>query len=152
MTVLTAGTLGASAAGQIAAQTTNGEIPQRPFGKTGIKVSAIGLGGSHIGNPSDENEGIRIVRTAIDNGITFMDNCWDYHNGKSEVVMGKALRDGYRQKVFLMTKFDGRTKQAAANQIDESLKPCRPITSISSNFTRIYGSKIPIAFLLMEGR
>jgi aryl-alcohol dehydrogenase-like predicted oxidoreductase len=122
MTVLTAGTLGASAAGQIAAQTTNGEIPQRPFGKTGIKVSAIGLGGSHIGNPSDENEGIRIVRTAIDNGITFMDNCWDYHNGKSEIVMGKALRDGYRQKVFLMTKFDGRTKQATASQIDESLQ------------------------------
>jgi predicted aldo/keto reductase-like oxidoreductase len=65
---------------------------------------------------------MRIVRTAIDNGITFMDNCWDYHNGKSEIVMGKALRDGYRQKLFLMTKFDGRRKQAAARKIDESLK------------------------------
>jgi len=120
--VLTAGTLGASVAGDAAAQASNGEIPQRPFGKTDIKVSAIGLGGSHIGNPKDENEGIRIVRTAIDNGITFMDNCWDYHDGKSEVVMGRALRDGYRQKVFLMTKFDGRTKAATARQIDESLQ------------------------------
>lgn len=103
-------------------ETRSGDMVYRQFGKTGIKVSAIGLGGSHIGNPKDENEGIRIVRSAIDRGITFMDNCWDYHNGKSEVVMGKALRDGYRQKVFLMTKFDGRTKAATASQIDESLK------------------------------
>jgi aryl-alcohol dehydrogenase-like predicted oxidoreductase len=93
----------------------------RTFGQTGIKVSAIGLGGSHIGNP-EEKEGIRIVRSAIDRGMTFMDNCWDYHDGKSEVVMGKALRDGYRQKVFLMTKFDGRTKAATGKQINESLK------------------------------
>jgi len=120
--LLTAGTLAASVAAHAAAPPASGEIPQRPFGKTGIKVSAIGLGGSHIGDPKDENEGIRIVRTAIDNGITFMDNCWDYHNGKSEVVMGKALRDGYRQRVFLMTKFDGRTKAATAQQIDESLQ------------------------------
>jgi aryl-alcohol dehydrogenase-like predicted oxidoreductase len=99
-----------------------GDMVYRTFGTTGIKVSAIGLGGSHIGNPKDENEGIRLVRTAVDRGITFMDNCWDYHDGKSEVVMGKALRDGYRQKVFLMTKFDGRTKAATARQIDESLQ------------------------------
>jgi len=112
----------ASVAVHDAAQAASGKIPQRPFGKSGIKVSAIGLGGSHIGDPKDENEGIRIVRTAIDNGITFMDNCWDYHNGKSEVVMGKALRDGYRQRVFLMTKFDGRTKAATTRQIDESLE------------------------------
>ncbi len=105
-----------------AQETRSGDMVYRQFGKTGIKVSAIGLGGSHIGNPPDENEGIRIVRSAIDRGITFMDNCWDYHDGKSEVVMGKALRDGYRQKVFLMTKFDGRTKAATARQIDESLK------------------------------
>jgi aryl-alcohol dehydrogenase-like predicted oxidoreductase len=122
MGVLTAGTVAASVTVHDAAQPASGKIPQRPFGKSGIKVSAIGLGGSHIGDPKDENEGIRIVRTAIDNGITFMDNCWDYHNGKSEVVMGKALRDGYRQKVFLMTKFDGRTKAATARQIDESLQ------------------------------
>src|SRR3954453_6123475 len=99
-----------------------GDVVFRTFGTTGIKVSAIGLGGSHIGNPKDENEGIRLVRTAVDRGITFMDNCWDYHDGKSEVVMGKALRDGYRQKVFLMTKFDGRTKASTAKQIDESLQ------------------------------
>jgi len=100
----------------------SGDMIYRPFGKTGIKVSAIGLGGSHVGSAKDENEGIRIVRTAVDRGITFLDNCWDYHDGKSEEVMGKALRDGYRQKVFLMTKFDGRTKASTARQIDESLK------------------------------
>ena len=94
----------------------------RAFGSTGEKVSAIGLGGHHIGRPKDPAEGIRIIRTAIDRGITFMDNCWDYHDGESERRMGIALRDGYRQKVFLMTKFDGRTRQATAGQIDESLR------------------------------
>lgn len=93
----------------------------RTLGRTGEKISAIGLGGFHIGNPP-EAEGIKIIRTAIDRGITFMDNCWDYHDGGSEVRMGKALRDGYRDKVFLMTKIDGRNKAAAAKQIDESLK------------------------------
>lgn len=93
----------------------------RTLGRTGEKVSAIGLGGHHIGRPKDEQEGIKIVRSAIDRGINFMDNCWDYHDGGSEIRMGKALRDGYRQKVFLMTKIDGRTKEAAAKQIDESL-------------------------------
>jgi predicted aldo/keto reductase-like oxidoreductase len=94
----------------------------RTLGKTGEKVSAIGLGGYHIGIQSTVDESIRIIRTAIDNGITFMDNCWDYNGGESEKRMGQALRDGYRQKVFLMTKFDGRTKGAAAQQIDESLR------------------------------
>ena len=98
-----------------------GEVPHRILGRTGEKVSAIGLGGHHIGRQKDEKESIRIIRTAIDAGITFMDNCWDYHDGGSEVRMGKALRDGYREKVFLMTKIDGRTKKAAAEQIDESL-------------------------------
>jgi aryl-alcohol dehydrogenase-like predicted oxidoreductase len=72
--------------------------------------------------PREEAEGIRIVRSAIDRGINFMDNCWDYHGGGSELRMGKALRDGYRQKVFLMTKIDGRTKAAASKQIEESLR------------------------------
>src|SRR5882672_4062385 len=94
----------------------------RSLGKTGEKVSAIGLGGYHIGHPLDPADGIRIIRKAIDRGITFMDNCWDYHDGDSEVRMGKALSDGYRQRVFLMTKIDGRTKAVAAKQIDESLK------------------------------
>ena len=104
-----------------AAQTRSGDMLYRTLGRTGEHVSAIGLGGYHIGVPSDENEGILLVRTAVDRGINFLDNCWDYHDGKSEVWMGKALRDGYRHKVFLMTKFDGRTKPSTAKQIDESL-------------------------------
>jgi aryl-alcohol dehydrogenase-like predicted oxidoreductase len=82
----------------------------------------VGLGGYHLGKQADEQESIRIIRTAIDNGVNFMDNCWDYNDGASESRMGKALRDGYRQQVFLMTKIDGRTKNAAAKQIDESLR------------------------------
>jgi len=103
------------------AETTN-EIPLRLLGRTGEKVSAIGLGGYHIGIQGDEQLSFRIIRSAIDRGITFMDNCWDYNDGESEVRMGKALRDGYRQKVFLMTKIDGRTKALATKQIDESLQ------------------------------
>lgn len=103
-------------------QSRRGEMIYRTLGRTGEKVSVVGLGGHHIGRPKDEQEGIRLVRTAIDRGINFMDNCWDYHNGGSEIRMGKALKDGYRDKVFLMTKIDGRTKVAAAKQIDESLQ------------------------------
>jgi predicted aldo/keto reductase-like oxidoreductase len=97
-------------------------IPYRTLGHTGEKVSLLGLGGFHIGIQPTVEESIRIIRTAIDNGINFLDNCWDYNNGESEIRMGKALRDGYRQKVFLMTKIDGRTKDAAAKQLDESLQ------------------------------
>jgi aryl-alcohol dehydrogenase-like predicted oxidoreductase len=116
--------LGALAAMGLAAgaQTKTNSMIYRTLGKTGEKVSAIGLGGFHIGGPKDPNEGIRIVRSAVDRGITFLDNCWDYHDGESERRMGRALRDGYRQKAFLMTKFDGRTRKATAQQIDESLK------------------------------
>ncbi|HLY17072.1 MAG TPA: aldo/keto reductase [Bryobacteraceae bacterium] len=105
-----------------AAQTNAGGMIYRTLGRTGERVSAIGLGGYHIGVPQDEQDGIKIIRSAVDQGINFLDNCWDYHDGKSEVVMGKALRDGYRHKVFLMTKFDGRTKKSTASQIDESLQ------------------------------
>lgn len=104
------------------AESKSGDMIYRTLGRTGEKVSALGLGGYHIGVPKDEADGIRIIRTAIDRGITFLDNCWDYHNGGSEIRMGKALRDGYRDKVFLMTKIDGRTKTLAARQIDESLQ------------------------------
>jgi predicted aldo/keto reductase-like oxidoreductase len=97
------------------------EMPYRTLGRTQERISAIGLGGYHIGIP-EEAEGIRLIRSAVDQGITFMDNCWDYHDGLSEVRMGKALRDGYRAKVFLMTKIDGQTRSLAANQIDESLQ------------------------------
>jgi len=94
----------------------------RTLGKTGEKVSAIGLGGYHVGHPPDPADAIRIVHSAIDRGITFMDNSWDYHDGESERRMGNALREGLRQKVFLMTKFDGRTKDSTARQINESLQ------------------------------
>jgi aryl-alcohol dehydrogenase-like predicted oxidoreductase len=94
----------------------------RKLGRTGVEVSAIGLGGYHIGVPKDEKEGIKIIRTGIDAGITFMDNSWDYHDGGSEICMGKALKDGYRNKVFLMTKIDGRTRKEAARQIDDCLR------------------------------
>ncbi|HEX3251947.1 MAG TPA: aldo/keto reductase [Pyrinomonadaceae bacterium] len=98
-------------------------MPTRILGRTGVEVSLIGLGGWHLGfNYIDEQLTIRIIRTAIDNGINFMDNCWDYNEGASEIRMGKALRDGYRERVFLMTKIDGRTKEEATKQLDESLR------------------------------
>jgi predicted aldo/keto reductase-like oxidoreductase len=99
-----------------------GEMPYRVLGRSGEKVSLLGLGGYHIGAQKDEEESIRIVRTAIDNGVNFLDNCWDYHNGESEIRMGKALRDGYRKKAFLMTKIDGQVKDVAAKQLDDSLR------------------------------
>jgi len=101
---------------------TKGEVPRRTLGRTGEKVSMVGLGGYHIGSQKDEQESIRIIRTALDYGINFLDNCWDYNGGESEVRMGKALRDGYRQRAFVMTKIDGRTKKAAAQQLEESLR------------------------------
>jgi aryl-alcohol dehydrogenase-like predicted oxidoreductase len=104
-----------------AGETTEG-IARRSLGRTGEKVSIVGLGGYHIGNQKDERESIQIIRTAIDNGINFLDNCWDYNGGESEIRMGKALQDGYRQRAFLMTKIDGQTKKAAAQQLEESLR------------------------------
>lgn len=95
----------------------------RKLGSTGENVSVIGVGGWHLSlNHVDEKLSLRIVRTAIDRGINFMDNCWDYNAGESERRMGKALGDGYRAKTFLMTKIDGRTKQEATKQLDESLR------------------------------
>jgi aryl-alcohol dehydrogenase-like predicted oxidoreductase len=98
------------------------EIPYRTLGKTGEKVSAIGLGGWHLGlSTVSEDLAIRLIRTALDRGLNFLDNSWDYFNGLSELRMGKALRDGYRKKAFLMTKIDGRSKKEAASQIEQSL-------------------------------
>jgi aryl-alcohol dehydrogenase-like predicted oxidoreductase len=95
----------------------------RSLGKTGERVSPIGLGGWHLGLPQvDEQLGFRIVRSAIDRGLTFMDNSWDYNEGASEIRMGRALRDGYRNKAFLMTKIDGRSRREATRQLDESLR------------------------------
>ncbi len=119
-----------SVAPMVAHSTTSSVTASRPespdmiyreLGRTGERVSAIGLGGYHLGKQQDPNESIRLIRAAIDRGVTFMDNCWDYNGGISEVRMGQALRDGYRQKVFLMTKIDGRDKNTAARQIEESL-------------------------------
>ncbi len=102
---------------------SNSNIPYRPLGTTGEKVSLVGLGGFHLGLPHvTEAEAIRIVRTALDQGVNFLDNSWDYNEGQSEIRVGKALLDGYRQKAFVMTKVDGRTKDSAAKQIDESLR------------------------------
>jgi len=94
----------------------------RELGKTGVRVSIVGMGGYHLGLPKDEQESIRMVRRALDHGMNFLDNCWDYNNGDSETRMGKALRDGYREKAFLMTKLDGRTAHSAREQLDQSLQ------------------------------
>ena len=101
---------------------SNSTMPQRPLGATGEQVSAIGLGGWHLGlKHVDEALALRLVRTALDGGMNFLDNCWDYNGGLSETRMGKALRDGYRQKAFLMTKIDGRSYKEATRQLDECL-------------------------------
>jgi aryl-alcohol dehydrogenase-like predicted oxidoreductase len=103
--------------------TSSGPMLYRALGATGEKVSVIGVGGWHLGLPKvDEKLSISIVRGAIERGITFMDNSWDYNGGASEIRLGKALQDGYRKKVFLMTKIDGRTKKEATKQLDESLR------------------------------
>jgi len=119
-----------AAATVVAAGATHGSwaesrntVPRRTLGRTGEKVSMVGIGGYHLGKPDlSVEDSIRIVRTALDEGINFLDNCWDYNDGESEIRMGKALRDRYREKAFLMTKIDGRNKATAGRQINESLK------------------------------
>jgi len=120
--MLTTSLLAGVAAPDLWAAGEENGVPYRKLGRTGERVSMVGLGGYHIGMQSDEQESVRIIRTALDGGINFLDNCWDYNGGASELRMGKALRDGYRQKAFLMTKIDGQTKKAAAGQIEESLR------------------------------
>jgi predicted aldo/keto reductase-like oxidoreductase len=120
-----------------------GEMPYRAMGRSAEKVSLVGLGGYHIGVPRDEQEGIRIIHAAIDNGINFMDNCWDYHGGESEVRMGKALKGGYRQKAFLMTKIDGQVKPAAEKQLEESLRRLQVDTIDLMQFHEVVRMKDP---------
>jgi len=103
------------------AEIKNG-IPYRVLGRTSEKVSLVGIGGYHLGKQVDPHESIAIIHKTLDEGINFLDNCWDYNGGESEVRMGKALRNGYREKAFLMTKIDGRNKAAAASQLEESLR------------------------------
>jgi aryl-alcohol dehydrogenase-like predicted oxidoreductase len=99
------------------------EIPLRPLGATGAMVSALGMGGHHLGLMKNQREAIRLVHAAIDAGVTFMDNAWEYHEGRSEVVMGKAIRTR-RDRVFLMTKVctHGRGKREAMRQLEQSLR------------------------------
>lgn len=111
---------GNAASGQT---TSHGDMPYRTLGRTGEKVSCIGLGGYHLGQSGlPEAEAIRLFHAAVDRGINFSDNSWDYNDGESERRVGKALKGGYREKVLVMTKFDGRTKQSALKQLDESLE------------------------------
>ncbi len=110
------------------ARSTTAEVPTRPFGRTGIPVSILALGGWHIGVPKTEREATRLVHAAIDGGITFMDNAWDYNEGVSETRMGKALV-GRRDKVFLMTKAcphgrDARTAGTRGRRCGSSTSPC----------------------------
>ncbi|MDA2925538.1 aldo/keto reductase [Acidobacteria bacterium AH-259-L09] len=122
-------TLGAAAAASLGrwvlAQTrpSPAGIPTRPLGKTGEKVSILCLGGWHIGAVKDPQETIRIMHAAMDQGITFFDNAWDYHDGWSEEIMGRALAmDTRRQKVFLMTKNCERDYQGSMRNLEESLR------------------------------
>ena len=102
--------------------TRRGEMPYRQLGSTGEEVSLVGMGGFHIGKPDTDAEGIKLIHTGIDRGINFMDNSWDYNNGNSELRMGKALASGgYRKKVFLMTKIDGRNRSSFDSQLNQSL-------------------------------
>ena len=106
-----------------AAVEKRGGVPYRVLGRTGEHVSLVGIGGSHLSSGGVwESTAIKIVRTALDNGVNFLDNSWDYGRGASEERMGKALLDGYRAKAFLMTKLDGRTAASASQQLDESLR------------------------------
>ncbi len=105
--------------------TVNG-IARRQLGRSNAQVSILGIGGYHLGLAKvTEQDAIAIIHRALDEGINFLDNCWDYNDGVSEDRMGKALAGGYRDKAFLMTKLDGRTGAAARQQLDESLKRLR---------------------------
>jgi aryl-alcohol dehydrogenase-like predicted oxidoreductase len=106
--------------------TNDDAIPHRPLGRTGVEVSILGLGGYHLGTIGSR-EAVRIVQAAVDEGITFMDNAWEYHDGESEKRMGQALAGGRREKVFLMTKLcsHGRGKQVALRQLHDSLRRLR---------------------------
>jgi predicted aldo/keto reductase-like oxidoreductase len=120
----TSNLLGEAQAGsaRASALATSSEMQYRTLGRTGEKVSAVGLGGYHVGIQPSPADSVRLIRTAIDRGINFMDNSWDYNDGASEERMGDALKDGYRSKVLLMTKIDGRSKQSYQSQLEDSLR------------------------------
>jgi predicted aldo/keto reductase-like oxidoreductase len=105
----------------MSARERKGDVPTRVLGRTGLEVSIIGVGGYHIGVPSDREVGIRIIRAALDEGVNFLDNAWCYHDGESERIMGRALRSGYRDRAILMTKNHGRDAETFRRQLDDSL-------------------------------
>jgi aryl-alcohol dehydrogenase-like predicted oxidoreductase len=111
------------APGERESSATSSPIPRRPLGKTGVDVSILGIGGSHLGDVRDADEAVKIVHEAIDAGVNFFDNAWEYHDGRSEEVLGRAL-DGKRDRVFLMTKVctHGRKADVAMTQLEDSLR------------------------------
>jgi aryl-alcohol dehydrogenase-like predicted oxidoreductase len=100
-----------------------GELPKKPFGKTGLTLSVLGMGGHHLGDCKTVDEAIQLVHEAVDGGITFFDNCWEYWNGRAEDWLGRGLK-GRRDKVFLMTKVctHGRGADLALQMLEESLR------------------------------
>jgi len=108
--------------GQTLVASNQAAIPTRPLGNTGVKVSILGLGGYHIGTIPEDDRSVRLIRMAIDQGVTFLDNAWEYHNGRSEELIGKALEGGYRDKAFVMTKHHGRDKKMAMTHLEDSLR------------------------------
>ncbi len=126
---LAAASLTSAHAAESQSPVVTSRIPQNPgmryraLGRTGEQVSLVGLGGFHLAKPGGmtNDEAIRVVQAGIESGINFCDNCWDYNGGESEVRLGRALRSGWRDRVLLMTKLDGRTAHAAAGQLETSL-------------------------------
>jgi len=119
------GLCAANTASYALAASDQADIPTRPLGNTGVNVSILGLGGYHIGRIRNDDQSVLLIRKAIDRGVTFLDNAWEYHNGRSEELMGKALTGGYRDKAFLMTKHHGRDKKTAMEHLEDSLRRLR---------------------------
>jgi len=127
------------------------DIPTRPLGSTGVNVSILGLGGHHIGRIRDDNQSIQLIRKAIDSGVTFLDNAWEYHNGRSEELMGKALAGGYRDKAFLMTKHHGRDKKTAMEHLEDSLRRLRTDVLDLWQFHEVVYDKDPEMIFAVDG-
>jgi hypothetical protein len=118
-------------------QVPEGQVPKKRLGKTGVQVSAMGLGGYHLGTAETDQGANEIVAKAIDHAVTFFDNAWEYHDGLSEERVGKALK-GKRDQVFLMTKVctHGRDKKIALGCSKNRFDVFKPIISTSGKFTR----------------
>jgi len=139
------------AAGRALASSDPGEIPTRPLGGTGVNVSMLGVGGHHIGRIRDDSQSIRLMRKAIDRGVTFLDNAWEYHNGRSEALMGKALAGGYRDKAFLMTKHHGRDKKTAMEHLEDSLRRLKTDVIDLWQFHEVVYEKDPEMIFAVDG-